>query len=394
MLRIARVPNRIALHVVFLVIQLATVGSLGPARAGVVNPDISVVGQPSLRMTDDRAEPDRKRARLDPGETELVFDSYLNPYARGNVILSLGEGGMDMEEGFFTILRGLPGGLNLKGGKYRIGFGKLNPAHPHTYPFAERFRVLQTYLPGDEALNETGISLSERIPMPGDLSLTASVDWLQGDTFRRSREPDSASVAGGDPIDSYTSGPDRAGETRPAVLGRLSGFFMVGERSGIECGLSAVDGTNNVAAAARTRVYGADVKAKLWNSPTSYLVLQGEGFRLDRQDASWDPAIGRYAKDTVSPLGGYVFADYNFSGRYNVGVSYESYQTDTTEKTWNRALGLFAGFALMEETTAFRADWSRFVAGETGNGLNGPDAIHTFTLRVIYSMGPHKAHQF
>lgn len=380
--------------IVFLVFQLAVVGSIGPACAGVVNPDISVVGQPSLRVTDDGAEPDRNRVRLDPGEVELVFDSYLNPFARGSIILALGEGGMELEEGFFTILRGLPGGANLKGGKYRAGFGKLNQAHPHTYPFAERFRVLRIYLPGDEALTETGISLSERIPMPGDVSLTASMDWLQGDTFRRSREPDSAAVAAGDPLDSYTGGPDRAEETRPAVLGRLSGFFMVGERSGIELGLSAADGTNNVAAAARTRVYGVDVKAKLWSSPRSYLVLQGEVLKLDRQDASWSPATGRYARDAVSPIGGYVFADYNFATRYNVGASYERYEADTAEKTWNQALGLFAGFALMEETTSFRADWNHFVAGRAGDARGDPDAVTTFTLRVIYSMGPHKAHQF
>ena len=365
-----------------------------PIRAGVINPDISVVGQPSLRMTDDNEEPNTKRLRLDAGETEFMFDSYLNPYARGSFILSLAEEGLELEEGYFTILRGLPGGLNLKGGKYRTGFGKLNLAHPHANPFAEPFRVLSTYLPGEESYNETGISLSERIPMPGDFSLTVSVDVLQGDTFRRSREADSASLAVGDPLNQYAGGPDRSGETRLAVLGRLSAFTMVAERSGIEFGVSATQGTNNVAAGARTRVYGADVKAKLWNSPRSYLLLQGEALKLDRQDTSWDPETARYIKDKASPFGGYFFADYNFALRYNVGASYERYQTDEADKTWNQAAGLFAGFALMEETTAIRADWSHFAPGKPEGADESPKAVNTFTLRVIYSMGPHKAHQF
>jgi hypothetical protein len=365
-----------------------------PIRAGVVNPDISVVGQPSLRMTDDIEEPNTKRIRLDVGETEIVFDSYLNPYARGMFILSLAEEGLVLEEGYFTILRGLPGGLNLKGGKYRVGFGKLNTTHRHANPFAEPFRVLSTYLPGEESYNEIGVSLSERIPIPGDFSLEASVDVFQGDTFRRSREADSASLAAGDPLDLYAGGPDRSGETRPALLGRLSGFTMVGERSGIEFGVSATQGTNNVAAAARTRVYGADVKAKLWNSPRSYLLLQGEALKLDRQDAAWDSATARYTKSRVTPFGGYVFADFNFALRYNVGASYERYQTDDAAKTWNQAVGLFAGFALMEETTALRADWSRFMPGTPPGGEENPKAVNTFTLRVIYSMGPHKAHEF
>jgi hypothetical protein len=364
------------------------------ARAGVVNPDISVVGQPSIRTTDDSADPDHKRVRLDVGETEIVFDSYLNPYARGSFILSLGADRIELEEGYFTLLRGLPGGLNLKGGKYRVGFGKLNTAHPHANPFTEPFRVLTTYLPGDESFNETGVSLSERIPMPGDCSLTASADWLQGDTFRRSREPDSSAVAAGDPLNQYASGPDRTGETRPAVLGRLSGFAMIGERSAIEFGLSATQGTNNIAATARTRVFGADVKAKLWNSARSYLVLQGEALKLDREDAAWDPTTVRYVKDKVTPFGGYFFADYNFSQRYNAGASYERYQADTADKEWNQAVGLFTGFALMEETTAFRADWTRFQPGKSEGASSSPAAVNTFTFRVIYSMGPHKAHQF
>ncbi len=366
----------------------------GPLHAGVVNPDISVVGQPSLGLTDDSQVPDAKRVRLDVGETELVFDSYLNPYARGIFILSLAQGGLDLEEGYFTIFRGLPGGLNLKGGKYRVGFGKLNPAHPHANPFAESFRVLRTYLPGDESFSETGISLSERLPAPGDMSLTATIDWLQGDTFRRERVVDEAGIAAGDPRDTYASGPDRSGETRPAFVGRISGFTMVGERSGLEFGLSATQGTNNVAASARTRVYGADLKAKLWNSSQSYLVLQGELLKLDREDASWDSEMKTYVKDKVSPMGGYIFADYNFAIRYNAGASFESYQSDIADKVWNKAVGLFAGFALMEETTAIRLDWNHFMPGTPEGADQSRDAINTVTLRVIYSMGPHKAHQF
>jgi hypothetical protein len=366
----------------------------GPLHAGVVNPDISVVGQPSLGFTDDSQVPDAKRVRLDVGETEMMFDSYLNPYARGIFILSLADGQLDLEEGYFTILRGLPGGLNLKGGKYRVGFGKLNSAHPHANPFAEPFHVLRTYLPGDESFNETGLSLSERLPAPGDMSLTATVDWLQGDTFRRERAVTEASIAAGDPRDTYASGPDRSGETRPAVVGRISGFTMVGERSGLEFGVSATQGTNNVAAKALTRVYGADVKAKLWNSAQSYLVLQGELLKLDREDAFWDSGTKVYVKNKVSPMGGYVFADYNFATRYNAGASFESYQSDNADKVWNKAVGLFAGFALMEETTAIRADWSHFMPGTPAESDGHTKAVNTFTIRVIYSMGPHKAHQF
>jgi hypothetical protein len=131
-----------------------------PALAGVVNPDISIVGQPFIRWTDDESDPTHKRPTLNLGEVEGVFDAYLNPYAKGTFILSFADGGVEVEEGYFQLLRGLPGGLAIKGGKYRAGFGKLNPQHPHAVPFADRFRVLAAYLPGDEGVQRDRVSLS------------------------------------------------------------------------------------------------------------------------------------------------------------------------------------------------------------------------------------------
>ena len=159
------------------------------ARAGVVNPDISVIGQPTLTWNDVAGNPAAKRPVFDVGETEFVFDSALNPYARGFFTASLAKGQFDLEEGYFTLLRGLPGDIVLKGGKYRVGFGKLNPAHPHTYPFGERFDVLAAYLPGTEAFDETGVDISWRVPLPGTWAVTANADLLQGDSFRIQREP-------------------------------------------------------------------------------------------------------------------------------------------------------------------------------------------------------------
>ena len=127
------------------------------ARAGVVNPDISVIGQPFVRWTDEAGSDARKRLVLDPGETEFLFDAALNPYARGTVVLSFGEEGASVEEGYFTLTRGPPANL-AQGGQYRVGFGKLNAQHLHALPFADRFHVLG-YLPGDEAFNETGVQL-------------------------------------------------------------------------------------------------------------------------------------------------------------------------------------------------------------------------------------------
>lgn len=360
-------------------------GFASVARAGVTNPNISVIGQPFTRWTDAAGDPSARRAVLDVGETEFTYDDYLNPYAKGFFTVSLSRDGTQLEEGYFDLLRGLPLGLTLKGGRYRAGFGKLNPVHPHALPFAERFGVM-AYLPGSEAFDETGLELTARLPAPGDWSLTASADVLQGDTFRIAR---AVSPAPNDPL---LAGGDRAEEPRPAVLGRLAAFGQIGDRSGVELGLSATHGTNNVAAAARTTVLGSDAKLKLWTSANAYLLVQGELLHLRRDDAGWDGATAAYTRTATHRTGGYLFADYNFRTRYNLGAWYERFGDPDLDAT-NQSVGAFAGLALLEESTAFRIDFRHAIPGTPAGGP-APEAANTVTVRAIYSMGPHKAHQF
>ena len=339
------------------IIAIAMFAFATPALAGVTNPNISVIGQPFTRWLDDQANPDHDHATLNLGEVEGVFDAYLNPYASGTFVLTFDEDGAEVEEGYFQLLRGLPAGLALKaserkGGKYRTPFGKLNPLHPHAYPFAERFRVLSSYLPGEESLNETGVEISGRIPAPGDFSLTGYADWLQGDTFRIARAP---SGAANDPL---LGGDDDAQTPRAAGLARLAGFAGIGDRSGLEVGVSAVTGINNVAADARTSVYGADAKAKLFRNDTSYIVLQGEFLHQELDAAGWDSTTAAYTADRLKSSGGYFYADYNLKLRYNVGGGYERYEP---YDSYEHAASSFAS-----HTRRMSADaWSRLGSAQT-----------------------------
>lgn len=376
-----------------LTLALALVPALfiaGRASA-VVNPDISVIGQPFTTWTDDPESWSRNRFRFDAGETELFFDAALNPYARGTVVVAFAPDEVGLEEGYFSLLRGLPGDIALKGGKYRVGFGRLNQAHPHTYPFAERFGVLGAYLPGEESFNETGLDVSWRAPLPGTVSLTFSGDVLQGDSFRIPREP---TAFPNDPLAGAPEDGDGILESRAAWVGRLAAFLPAGERSGVELGFSGTEGTNNVAAGARTRVLGADAKAKLWTAANAYVLLQGEFLQLEREDTDWDGPAGSYALSTTRANGGYLFADFNWTQRWNAGASFESFQDPENGGERRSAFGLFAGLALMEETTAFRLDWRRIQPARPIGATADPDAVQQLTLRAIFSMGPHKAHQF
>ena len=331
--------------------------------AGVTNPNISVIGIMRLYTTNDSTDVNHDRAQISLDETEIQADAALNPFANGTFVFAIADGGIDVEEGYFTIVRGLPRGFGFKAGKYRVGFGKLNPVHDHAYPFIDRFRVLAAYLPGHESYNEIGGQVSYRLPFPGDVSSTVSADVFQGNSFH----------------------PNEDG-SRPAWLGRWSNFFLVKDPSALELGVDVSQGTNNVAAKTMTTLYGADAKLKWWFNARDFVVLQAEVLGMDREDPD---SLGGVSHR--KPFGGYLFGDYTLRKIYNFGVKYERFERPQLDangnKPWDQSTGAWAGLALLEETTLFRFNWDRFVP-------KGAQVYNTFTVQALWSMGPHKAHQF
>jgi len=64
--------------IIRFVIMILVVASIAvPAFAGVVNPDISVIGQPATRWSDDPSDPARKRLILETGSEILRSPALL-----------------------------------------------------------------------------------------------------------------------------------------------------------------------------------------------------------------------------------------------------------------------------------------------------------------------------
>jgi hypothetical protein len=348
---------------IWLMVLCLTLFVVPSVWAGATNPNISVIGIMRVYTTDDSLNVNHDRPQFSFDETEIQADAALNPFANGTFVFAIADGGIDVEEGYFYITRGLPKGLGFKAGKYRVGFGKLNPVHDHAYPFIDRFRVLAAYLPGDESYNEIGGQVSYRLPFPGDVSSILSADVLQGNSFH----------------------PNEDG-SRPAWLGRWSNFFLVKDPSALELGVDVSQGVNNVAAKTMTTLYGADAKLKWWLNARDFLILQAEVLGMDREDPD---SLGDVTH--MKPFGGYLFGDYTFRKLYNVGLKYERFQRPELDangnKPWDQSTGAWAGLALLEETTLFRLNWDRFIPKDA-------QAYNTFTVEALWSMGPHKAHQF
>jgi hypothetical protein len=172
---------------------LPNYGGAGAAAAKVFNPDISLIGDflaaagnPGGRYT----------PSLEMHESELGLQAIIDPYVRGDVFLTFGEQGVGLEEGYFTFTS-LPGALQLKAGKMRAAFGKVNTMHNHVLPWTDRPLVTQDLLGGEDGIDDAGLSLSRILPAPKGIFLEGTAQLFRGDStnvFRAARRSDLSTV--------------------------------------------------------------------------------------------------------------------------------------------------------------------------------------------------------
>jgi hypothetical protein len=146
---------------------------------------------------------------------------------------------------------------------------------------------------------------------------------------------------------------------------------------------------------------GLDFKFKY--KPDSYtsLVIQGEAI-LNHRDVirgtDTDPVI-----ETISTYGAFIYFDYQFFKQFSVGAKYDftygvigdDYSATTlSNDDLNTTSGIegWIGFYPVEETLAFRLS-TQYLFFNLDDDMT-KDGETTITLQMVFSLGPHKAHQF
>ena len=118
-------------------------------------------------------------------ESEASFQAIVDPYARADFFLAIGEEGIEVEEGYVSFPT-LPGGFLVKAGKFRANFGRLNAFHNHTLPWIDRPLVMYNLLGGspldpDTGIKDAGVSVARLIPA-GNLFLEGIAEIYRGDS--------------------------------------------------------------------------------------------------------------------------------------------------------------------------------------------------------------------
>ena len=319
-------------------------------------PDISLIGSFAAAyfskdpVGDTGADPSKTGFNLQ--EIEVAFQSVIDPYLRADVMLAFGENKVELEEGYFTTLALLKG-LQMRGGKIRLPFGRQNQKHTENWDFADN-NLANKYFLGPDGLKELGAEISYLVPTPFFLQLQGTFSNGDNDTsFGRLRRHDFL------------------------YEGRATTSFDISENTSILIGTSAAFGFNKSFEGAQTKIYGGDFLFK-WK-PKSYrsVVWQSEYLMRSLEDA---PGSRR------SDGGFYSYIDYQFLKRWHAGVRYD--QVGVPNALVARE------FRITPALTFNPTEFSRVRAQYECDKVSGMKVANAAFLQLEFSMGPHGAHPF
>ena len=371
-----------------------------------VNPDISLIGTFNTTTDLTKDSPDKGKINFEMPEMELFVDGYLNPYARGAGNISYEGGKFSIEELYANIVRGLPLDVQIKAGKYLVGFGQLNIVHPHAWAFVERPLFHQVYF-GPDGFNDIGFNFSFILPTSFYSNLDLGIFKGDGIAHGELADPTEESIA------------DHRGRS-PIFVGRLGTFFALSDYSDLGVGLNGSFGVHakmdlnalgdtTAAMINKSLNYtytGLDFKFKYRPDDYTALTIQGETI-LNHRDVLRDGAVGinslMQSLQTINTYGAFIYVDYLFEKMYSFGAKYDytngivddvpGYNTlSNDDKNNTQGLTAWFGYYPVEHTLAFRLNVQHlFYNYADGTQRDGSTNI---TLQMIFSLGPHKAHPF
>jgi hypothetical protein len=334
---------------------LPVYGGASAAASKVFNPDISAIGDflGGVGNGNPRATP-----ALEMHESEVGLQAIIDPYARADFFLSFGEQGVNLEEGYLTFAA-LPGGLQMKVGKMRSMFGKVNTLHNHVLPWTDRPLVTQDLVGGEDGIDDAGLSFSRILPAPKEIFLEATGQVFRGDS--------------GDVFKSYR-------RSDLSTVGHLRGYKDISESTNLDLGFSYARGHSVNGPSLIYQLYGIDATLR-WKP------LRRSIYRsfVARSEFIW----GRQDRPTLSvatPFGYYVSADYQFARRWFFGTRF-----DQSERQTNAALQDTGGSLIL---TYWPSEFSQIRGQLRRTSYAENLTANEFLFQFQFSMGAHGAHPF
>ena len=358
-----------------------TLGGAGGAASKVLNPDIAVIGD-FIGAAGYGAH--RSIPSLEMHETELALQAILDPYARADFFLSFGEHSITVEEGYLTF-PALPGHLQLRVGKMRSAFGKVNTLHNHVLPWIDRPLVSYNLVGGEDGIDDTGLSLSRVFAGPKDLFFEGTAQVFRGDAdflFHSYKRSDVSTVE------------------------HLRAYKDITESTNIDVGASFARGHSVLAENITDQLYGIDATVR-WKPLRRAIYHSFVG----RSEFVWSHYI--FPGATTTPFGYYVSGDYQFARRWFLGGRFD--RSERLDNLFAPAsdLGIFnnadvssiigprpGNLPIFQDTsgslllTYWPSEFSQ-IRGQLRRTSYGDNlTANEFLFQFVFSIGAHGAHPF
>lgn len=331
-------------------------GGAGGAAAKALNPDIAVIGD-FLGAAGNGAH--HGTPALEMHESELALQAILDPYARADFFISFGEKGVNLEEGYLTF-PALPGGVQLRVGKLRAAFGKVNTLHNHVLPWTDRPLVTQNLVGGEDGINDAGLALSRIFAGPKGIFLEGTAQLFRGDS--------------GDLFKSYQ-------RSDVSTVEHLRGYRDLSESTNLDVGVSYSRGHSSIGPTVIDQLYGVDATVR-WK-PLRRAIYHSF---LGRSEFIWS-RIDQRNRLITTPFGYYVSGDYQFARRWFVGGRF-----DRAERFNNTALLQDTGGSLV--LTYWPSEFSQ-IRGQLRRTRYGERlTANEFLFQFQFAIGAHGAHPF
>lgn len=329
------------------------------AAAKALNPDIGIIGNFVSAAGHNTINP---LPALALQESEISLQAIVDPYARADFFLAIGEHDIEVEEGYVTFTS-VPWGFVPRVGRMRAAFGRVNTFHNHTLPWVDRPLVAFNLMGGslteaDVGIKDTGISISRILPAPKGIFLEGIGEVFRGDSgtlFQSSRRTD------------------------VSVVGHLKAYRDLTESTNIELGGSYSRGHNDLGSNFMTDLYGMD--ATLHWKPVRGPRLHSFSARTELVWSNREQAAA-----AQHAFGFFASAEYQLGRRWFTGGRY-----DWSERARN-ALQHDSGGSLVltywpSEFSQLRGQLRRtsYAEGQTADEL---------LLQVLFTVGAHGAHPF
>lgn len=329
------------------------------ALAKVFNPDMGVIGNFIGATGRNRINPFRA---LSLQESEVSLQAIVDPYARADFFLAIGEQGIEVEEGYLTFTA-LPRGFVAKVGKMRASFGRVNLFHNHTLPWVDRPLATFNLLGGsleeaDVGIKDAGMSVSRILPAPGGIFLEATGEVYRGDSgllFQASRHSD------------------------VSFVGRLRGYGDFTESTNLELGSSFARGHNDLGSSFITQLYGLDATLRwkpLRRAIYHSFAARTELFWSRREEPT----------STQRAFGLFGSAEYRLGRRWFVAGRYDWSQRARDVAQHDSGASLVLTY-WPSEFNQIRGQLrrTRYAEGQTANEL---------LFQFLFTLGAHGAHVF